>query len=431
MLFNRTIPRDDHDREVFDNQVISNSFTRSFIERFQERADVVFDNPEQIVVMAYTYDATNILLQSIRQVAGVDEEGNLIIGRQALSRAVRNTNKFAGVSGEISFDENGDRIMSNEGAICQPGDRQIGLFIDMSSPSSIGYYEGARIGLIRTSDELPICPHIVEIHDDSEYEPLLSQLAREDMDHIFVAANAADAIASVANQYPNVTFTILDLTIDPPLNNVQMIQFQVDQASFQAGYLAAAWAEIQDPTDPKIGFVGGMPIPSVEQFIVGYQSGVDYYNQTNSANVKVDGGFIGNFDRRVDASNMANELVDLGADVIINVAGQAGEGALLAVRERGKWGIGVDVDQFYTIPEVQDILLTSVVKRMDNSVFSSIDTYLQDEFRGGEIVQLDLQSGSVDLAPFHNFEDQIPDTVKDALQEIRQGIINGDIDTGW
>ncbi|MBN1318011.1 MAG: BMP family ABC transporter substrate-binding protein, partial [Anaerolineales bacterium] len=431
LLFNRTILRDDRNREEYDRQMVESPVFVEFLERFQQRLGGPINDPDTASLIAYTYDAANTLLAGIRQVAVIDPEGNLLIGRQALSQAIRNLRGFAGVSGDIAFDKNGDRLLPKEQANCQPDDLQIGLVLDTTSPANAMYYEAARIGLVRADNEFPVCPHFIESYQATEFESNIAQFARSGLDLIFIAGYMHEATANVAQQFPDVKFTTLDLIIDPPLDNVQMIQFQVDQASFQAGYLAAAWASLQDPDDPQVGFVGGMQIPPVEQFVVGYQSGVSYYNQQNGAAVAIKGDYIGNFDRRPDASNLAIELIDQGVDVIMNVAGQAGEGALTAAKELGKWGIGVDVDQFHTLPGVQDILLTSVVKRMDNAVFITADSFIQGDFHGGEIVQVTLENGGVDLAPFHNFEDQIPDTLKEELLAIRQGIIRGAIDTGW
>lgn len=433
MLFNRTVLRDDQNSDEFNRLVVESPAFVDFMDRFQQRNDLPIDDLDMMLpILAYTYDATTALLAAIRQVALIDPKGNLVIGRQALSQAVRNLRDFSGVSGEIAFDKNGDRLVPKEQGACQPGDLEIGLIVDVSSPYNANYFGSARLGLARIDQQFPVCTRYIEIHQEEQQQKLVAELASMDLDMLFAAGyDMGNASAEVATINPDLKFTILDSTIDPPLDNVQMILFRVDQASFQAGYLAAAWAALQDPSDPLVGFVGGMEIPSVEQFVVGYQSGVAFYNETKGSSVAVRGGYIGNFDQQPAAATMANELMDQGVDVIMSVAGTAGDGALFAVKDRRKWGIGVDFDQFHTLPDAQDIMLTSVVKRLDNVVIFTTRALIEGEFHGGEITEGTLANGGVDLAPFHLLENEIPETLKRELQEIRQGIIDGVIKTGW
>jgi basic membrane protein A len=200
--------------------------------------------------------------------------------------------------------------------------------------------------------------------------------------------------------------------------------------AFQAGYLAAAWAELEDPDDPQVGFVGGMSIPSVEQFITGYTSGSEFYNEQKGAQVLVKGDYAGTFTDPDMGAAVATALLDEGVDVIFAAAGTTGNGALAVAKKQGKWGIGVDQDQYLTLPEVQGILLTSVMKRTDNAVFQVVEMLVQGEFPGGTIHNGTLENGGVGLAPFHNYQDQIPDSLQKELEKIRAGIIGGDIAIG-
>jgi basic membrane protein A len=91
----------------------------------------------------------------------------------------------------------------------------------------------------------------------------------------------------------------------------------------------------------------------------------------------------------------------------------------------------VDVDQYYTVPNEADILLTSTMKRLDNAVFAVVESVLNDTFPGGSVYVGTLENGGVGMAPYHDFEDQIPDELKQEIEAIIEGVRNGEIDTGW
>ena len=174
-----------------------------------------------------------------------------------------------------------------------------------------------------------------------------------------------------------------------------------------------------------------MQIPPVEQFIVAYEAGVDYYNQQKGKDVQVKGVYVGDFESPDEGKIQGFSLIDEGVDVIFGVGGKTGNGGLAAAKERGKWGVGVDVDQYFTLPNEKDILITSCVKRLDNAVFSVVDSSLHDKFPGGGVYVGTLDNGGVGLAPFHDFEGEIPDELKAEVEAIVQAIVAGELSTGW
>ena len=190
-------------------------------------------------------------------------------------------------------------------------------------------------------------------------------------------------------------------------------------------------ADQLDPGDPQVAYIGGMQIPPVEEFIVAYEAGVKYYNEKYGKNVKFTGVYVGDFQAPDQGKTQANSLIDGGADIIMGVGGKTGDGGIAAAKERGKWGVGVDMDQYYNLPNEKDILITSTMKRLDKAVFSVIKNALEGKFEGGANYIATLENEGVGLAPFHDFEDKVPEEIKADLEQIRQGIINGTIDTGW
>ena len=173
----------------------------------------------------------------------------------------------------------------------------------------------------------------------------------------------------------------------------------------------------------------------VADFMVGFQEGMEYYNTKHTATVKLlgrnnktkTGLFTGDFSDQDKGKQNAQNLLDEGADVIMPVAGRVGLGAFAAVKAAGNaMAIGVDQDQFISAPEYQAILLTSVQKHLELSVQSAAKAVGDGSFKGGVHVA-NISSGEIGIAPFHNFDAKVPQSVKDELKQISADIVSGAI----
>lgn len=215
----------------------------------------------------------------------------------------------------------------------------------------------------------------LESFDPSTIQSNVNSFVDEKCDLIIgVGYNFIDSVKSAAETNPSSKFSGIDFSYDPPFANVVTQEFQMDQASFLAGYLAAG-----KTNTGTVGTFGGMNTPTITIFMDGFIRGVAYYNQIHGTNVRTIGWipetqtglFIDSFTDRDKAKATAIYLLDKGADVILPVAGPAGLGAVDAIHERIgiKWVIGVDSDWITTQPQYADIILTSVLKYMDVSTF--------------------------------------------------------------
>jgi basic membrane protein A len=315
---------------------------------------------------------------------------------------------------------------------CEQGDLKVGMVSDVGGLDDASFNENTWEGLQRADDELAVCAKFIESQAQADYEKNITEFAEQDYDLIItVGFLLGDATGKMAAEYTDTKFAIIDFAYDPPIPNTAGIVFNVDEAAFPIGYLAAGWANLKDPDDPQVGYVGGMQIPPVEQFIVAYEAGVAYYNEQKGTNVLVKGVYVGDFEAPDQGKIQGNSLIDEGVDVIFGVGGKTGNGGLAAAKERGKWGIGVDVDQYFTLPNEQDILITSCMKRLDNAVFAVVESATTDQFPGGGVYVGTLENGGVGLAPYHDYEDDIPDELKAEVEAIIEGIKAGEIDTGW
>ena len=248
---------------------------------------------------------------------------------------------------------------------------------------------------------------------------------------ITLGYDASEATHAAATAYPNTKFLMLDYSPGTLPANMSCVVFAVDQASFPCGFLAAFRAFQQNALAPKVGYVAGPKIPPIEQFTTSFTAGVNYFNTRYAKNVGISGVNAAIFTDTILGAHLADSLIQQGAEVIFACAGITGNGALSQVKTLGKSAIGVDTDQYLTIPGVGSILLTSCMKNLRSGILNGIQSINDGTFQGGTTLTSNLSEKGVDLAPYHDFESQIPDSIKSAVNDIKAMIINGSLQTGW
>lgn len=288
-------------------------------------------------------------------------------------------------------------------------------------------------GVLDAQEQLGIEGRFLESQAETDYEANINSLLGGQCDVIFtIGFLLGDATQAAAEANPDQLFSIVDFAYDPALPNVLGQVYATDEAAFLAGYLSAGMTETG-----ILGVFGGINIPPVTIFMDGFVRGADYYNDRNGTEVTVlgwdvdsrEGLFTNNFESLDDGRAFAQNLYDEGADIVLPVAGPVGLGSAALAAELGPdelMIIGVDADLYLTDPENGNVYLTSIVKRMDSTVFQVIERAMAGEFEGGVIVGT-LESGGVNISPFHDFEDDIPEGLLADLAEIRAGIIDGSI----
>jgi basic membrane protein A len=200
-----------------------------------------------------------------------------------------------------------------------------------------------------------------------------------------VGVAQGDALKTVAAKYPDVKFAIVDGSVDLP--NVRGLQFNAEQGSFLAGYLAALMS-----TTKKIGFVGGEDIDLIRKFLYGYSAGAKAADPTVEV---LPAKYVGNWDSLDTGHADAQQLFGSGADIVYHAAGRAGLGVINAAKEQDKYAIGVDGDQDGV---AQGHVLTSMIKHVDEAVYATIQDTIKGGFTSGTKVY-DLASGGVGLSP--------------------------------
>jgi peptide/nickel transport system substrate-binding protein len=315
---------------------------------------------------------------------------------------------------------------------------QVGMVTDVGGIDDKSFNQTSWDGMQMAADELGVTVDFLESQQQTDYAPNITQFLEQDYNMVVtVGFLLADATYTFAQENPDTNFAIVDFgwapgywseEDNPRLDNLQGLLFSTDQAAFLAGYVAAGMTETG-----AVGTFGGIEIPTVTIFMDAYAAGVEYYNEQNGTDVQVLGTdvFVGNFESTEDGRRVGEDLIAEGADIIMPVAGPVGLGTAAAVQANpGTKLIGVDTDWCVSAPEYCDVTLTSVMKNMDVAVFNAIQQAQSGSFQGGSNFVGTLDNEGVGIAPFNEFEDEVPQELKDALDEVRQGIMDGSIDTG-
>jgi basic membrane protein A and related proteins len=305
---------------------------------------------------------------------------------------------------------------------------KVGEITDTGGIDDKTFNATAYKGIERAVTELGVAGGYLESNQPTDYAKNITEYLNQKYDLIVtVGYLLGEDTATFAKANPNQKFAIVDYAYDPVIPNVLALTFSTDQAAFMAGYLAAGMTK-----SGKVGTFGGMEIPTVTVFMVGFANGVAYYNQKNGTSVEVLGTttYVGNFESTDDGRRTGESLMDEGADIIMAVAGPVGMGTAAAVLERGMTMIGVDTDMTVSAPQYKSILLTSVLKNMDVAVYDAIKAVKDGTFKGGTYVGTLVNNG-VGLAPYNDFESKVPQALKDQVAQLQKDLIASTVKTGW
>ena len=330
---------------------------------------------------------------------------------------------------------------------------RVGFVSDTGGVFDGSFNEAQWDGLLQAQDELGAEVTFIQSDDPAQYVPNLTEFATQGYDVVVASGFFLGAdLATVAAQYPDIKFSIFDYAYPDPsladgnpgkdacVPNVMGIVFKTDQAAFLAGYVAAGMAIELDAEDPALGYFGGAKIPSVTIFGVGFQAGMDYYNEVHSTAVRMigwdnatgEGNFTLDFVDLVKGEQFARTLFEEGADVFMGVGGLIGSPGFAVAREYGGYGIWVDTDGYESLEGVQDVILTSVLKFMTPVAFNFVKDSKEGNFAGCTNYVGDMATnGGVGLAPYHDLDSAVPAELKAEVEALKAKIVSGElVDTG-
>ena len=269
---------------------------------------------------------------------------------------------------------------------------RVGLVSDVGRFNDRSFNQSALEGLKRAQKTLGVKGRPVESRQTSDYIPNLASLARQKYDvTISVGFLLAGATNDVSNRFKSSKFAIIDYSVkDDPFKsnkNVQGLTFATNENSYMIGCLSALMANRRGTK--HISAVGGIKLPTVDIFIAGYKAGA---NKCVPGTV-VDVDYSQDFGAQDKCKELALNQIAQGSQVIFQVAGGCGLGALDAAKEKGVWGIGVDRDQAY----LGNHILTSAVKRVDQAVFLTAQAVKNGKFKGGTNATFNLKNKGVGI----------------------------------
>jgi len=274
-------------------------------------------------------------------------------------------------------------------------------------------------------------------YDQTKWEPTLQDVSEEDWDIVICGTwQMVEMLQDIAPEYPDKRYIIFDSGVDYSLgnlDNVYSIGYKQNEASFIAGVLAARMTTSGQPlaNDAKmVGFLGGMDIPVINDFLIGYIEGAQYVDTAT----KVAISYIGSFSDSAKGKEMALAQYNLGVDIGYNVAGQAGLGQLDAAKDVNRYAIGVDSDQAAIFAESDaakaELITTSVLKRVDNSLLRAIDLHMEGKLPYGEMEVLGFSEDCVGLAENDIYTRVVPADIRSELADVEKKIVSGEIVVG-
>jgi basic membrane protein A len=303
----------------------------------------------------------------------------------------------------------------------------VGLVTDVGKIDDKSFNQSAYEGLKQAEKDLGATIKYIETTDSKDYGKNISTFAEGGYKVIITVGFAlGEATIAAAKQYPDVKFIGVDQFQTDVLPNLSGIVFAEDQS----GYLAGVLAGLMTKTNKVGGVFATDVVPPVWRFGEGYRAGIKSVNDKAEINIVYhnDVGLDKTFADPEWGKTTANSMMDKGVDVIFSAGGKTGNGGLIAVAGKSTtdkpiYAIGVDTDQYLTVPEAQKVLLSSAMKSITPAVVDNIKAIKDGKFNGGNF------SGPVSLAPFHDLDSVVTKEIKAKLEEVNKGLLDGSIKT--
>jgi len=310
----------------------------------------------------------------------------------------------------------------------------VGLVTDVGKIDDKSFNQGTWEGVQLAEKELGAVVQFIETVDAKDYDKNISTFGDAGYDVIVTVGFAlGEATIAAAAKYPDVKFIRVDqfqawqfdddASNDVP--NVAGLGFPEDQAGFLVGALAASMSKTN-----KIGAVCGTDVvPPVWRFGEGYKAGAAYADGMNATTTEVfvvyhsDVGFDKTFTDPEWGAQTAKSMMDQGADAIFGCGGLTGNGAVTAAAQAGAYGIGVDTDQYLTLPEAAHRMLSSAMKLITPGLADLILKAKDGSIAGGNAF------GAAGYAPYHDLDSEVPAAVKAEMEKINTGLLDGSIKT--
>src|SRR6056297_1946215 len=323
------------------------------------------------------------------------------------------TEEGGGSDDETTTEESGDGDdVTNIGMVYATGGLGDGSFNDQ-----------AQQGLFDAEEDFDIEYRETQPDEAAQFSDFQQQLAGStDPDYDLVSCIGflqKDSLSETSTQYPDQDFQIVDESVDEP--NVASYTFSEHEGSFLAGVLAtelsstefSAGAGSTQSDSTNLGFVGGVESALIQKFEAGFKAGVNYANE----DFDVSTSYVGSFNDPTGGKEAALSMYGSGADVVYHASGNTGTGVFQAAQQQGRFALGVDRDQSVTKDSYADVILASMVKRVDTAVYNAIEATVNGEYPGGSQESLGLPEEGVALVYGQDLGSEIPSDVQDTVAD--------------
>lgn len=319
-----------------------------------------------------------------------------------------------------------------EGGEAAAGDK---LKVVLLIPGTLGdksFFDAANNGLQKVKDELGAETKVVEMGTDkTKWEPTFNDIAAEDWDVVISGGSEiTEMFNATAEANPDKKFINYDTDIEEAPANMYNMSYSTNEVSFLAGAAAALATQSDMPNANKeniIGFVGGMDIPGINAFLVGYIQGAQYVDPE----VKVAVSYAGDFVNPAKGKELSLIQYNSGVDIIFNVAGGTGLGIFDAAKEKTKYAIGVDSDQAMLLKDTDNdkanLIVTSAIKKIDSAILGAVKKLQDGTLEMGKRDVLGFVEDGVGIAENEIYTSVYPADLQAKVEEVKQKLINKEI----
>ena len=283
---------------------------------------------------------------------------------------------------------------------------KITLILDEGGVNDQSFNQSAWEGALEAKEEYGIDVQYIESKQESEYLTNVETAVDAESDLIIgVGFKLANTIKEASEAYPEQKFAIIDGTYDDIPKNVQPILFNEEEAGYAVGLIAGKMTKSN-----KLGFVGGMDIPSVKNFLIGFEKGAKEVN----SDIQVSSQYANSFTDASKGKAIAQQMIQGGADIIFTAGGGVNSGVFEATKESKVKSIGVDMPSNYIAP---DTVITSALKNVGTGVKLTVKDLIDGNFKGGDVKMFDLTNDGVGYEDTKHLTDEVKAFVSEKLSK--------------
>ncbi|MNO37783.1 Membrane lipoprotein TmpC precursor [compost metagenome] len=302
-------------------------------------------------------------------------------------------------------------------------------------PGNLGdksFLDSANRGLQLVKSYLNAETKVIEMGtDQTKWQPIFEDVSNQDWD-LIISGNSTttEIFHAVAAEHPDKKYIDFETEQEQVPENVYAMNYKVNDSSFLAGAVAALVTSSDLPgmnPDKKIGFLGGLDVPGINAFLIGYIEGAKYIDP----DIKVITSYAGDFSDPAKGKELSLVQYNAGADVIFGAAGGTGLGIFDAAKEQNKYAVGVDSDQALLFQETDkakaNLIVTSAMKNIDQSILRAVKSYKEGTLKFGVRETLGFVEGGTGIAENDIYNELLTDEMKNKIQEIKTKLQNNEI----